>query len=228
MPVVFNQLIPANAGLQGYAVAIELSRQQVAQFGAVRGAGAGVGPGSCCAAVAVVPNAAAGFAASTSVAGFGPLPPGGAVPPAIAGAPLPYAVVYGNSQMAAGGLVPGPVAGHAERAALTNTAAAAGLGLYMVAMNQAVLYVELQPCPGCHAWLTGVPGSGVANPFNGVINGAGAVTLNVWYRWFYPGPPALPAIGGAPALAGSGAAAMNAFHGMALPAELADINGGTW
>jgi hypothetical protein len=122
------------------------------------------------------------------------------------------------------------VAGHAERAALTNTQAAGlGLGgLYMVAPNQAVLYVEMAPCAGCAGWLNGVAGAGVANPFNGIINGAGGVTLNVWYRWSYPGPPALPAIGVAPALAVAGAAAMNAFHAMLLPAELADINGATW
>jgi hypothetical protein len=227
MPIVTNQLIPANAALPGYALAKELARQQVAQFGAVRGAGAGVGPGSCCAAVAVVPNAPAGFAAAPAVAGFGPVPPGGAVPPLVPGAPLPYSVVYGNSQMAAGGLVPGPVPGHAERAALAN-AAAAGLALYMVAPNQAVLFVELSPCAPCAGWLNGAPGGGIANPFNGVINGGGAVTLNVWYRWSYPGPPALPAIGAAAPLAILGAAAMNAFHALALPAELADINGPTW
>ncbi|MBU2537704.1 MAG: hypothetical protein KKH22_04645 [Proteobacteria bacterium] len=231
MPIVQNQLIPANAGLPGYAVAKELARQQVAHFGAVRGAGAGVGPGSCCAAVAVIPNPGLGFAAAPAVAGFGAVPPGGVVPPAVAGAPLPYSVVYGNSQMAAGGLVLGPVAGHAERAALTNTQAAGlGLGcLHMVAPNQAVLFVELAPCGGCAGWLNGVAGAGVANPFNGIINGAGVVTLNVWYRWSYPGPPALPAIAGvAPALAVPGGAAMNAFHALLLPAELADINGASW
>jgi hypothetical protein len=85
----------------------------------------------------------------------------------------------------------------------------------MVAPNQAVLYVELAPCPACVNWLNG-------------MYGAGAVTLNVWYRWSYPGPPALPAIGAAPALPGPGAAAMNVFHGMLLPNELLDINGATW
>ena len=231
MPIIQNQLIPANAGLPGYAVAKELARQQVAQFGAVRGAGAGVGPGSCCAAVAVTPNPGAGFAAAAAVAGFGAVPPGGVVPPVVAGAALPYSVVYGNSQMAGGGLVVGPVAGHAERAALTNTQVAGlGLGcLYMVAPNQAVLFVEMAPCPGCTGWLNGVAGAGVANPFNGIINGAGGgVTLNVWFRWLYPGPPALPAIGAALPLAVAGPVAMNAFHAMLLPAELADINGATW
>lgn len=227
MPLIFRQLIPANAGQPGYQEAKELARQQVAQFGAVRGAGAGIGPGSCCAAVAVVPNAGAGYPARAAITGFGPIPHGGVVPPAITGGALPYSVVYGNSQMAGGGLVVGPVGGHAERAALTATGNA-GLALYMPAANQAVLYVELQPCPGCQGWLNGVIGTGVANPFNGVINGMGAVTLNVWYRWTYPGPPALPPIGGAPALNVPGAAAMNTFHGLALLAELADINGATW
>ena len=226
MPIVFNQLIPANANQPGYAIAKELARQQVAQFGAVRGAGAGIGPGSCCAAAAVAPNANAGFAAVKAVMGFGQVPPGGNVPAAITGAQLPYSVMYGNSQMAAGGLVPGPVAGHAERATLTNIANA-GLALYMVA-NEAVLYVELQPCPGCVNWLNGVPGNGIANPFNGTINGAGAVTLNVWYRWSYPNPPALPMIGAIPALNIPGVVAMNAFHALLLPAELTDINGPTW
>lgn len=226
MPIVYNQLIPANNGQVGYAVAKELARQQVAQFGAVRGAGVGVGPGSCCAALAVAPNAGVGFAAANSLAGFA-VAAVGAVPPALWGGALAYSVVYGNSQMAAGGLVMGVVGGHAERAALT-AAGNAGLNLYMVALNQAVLFVELEPCGGCQNWLNG-GGGGVANPFNGVINGAGAVTLNVWYRWSYPGPPALPAIGGGGVpLAMTGAAAMNAFHGMALPAELAQINGGTW
>ena len=222
MPIVINQFIPANNLLQGYAIAKELARQQVAQFGAVRGAGVGVGPGSCCAAVAVTPNAGVGFAAASAVAGFG----AGAVPAAIPGAVLPYAVVFGNSQMAAGGLVEGPVGGHGERAALTNVVNE-GLTLYMVAANQAVLFVELNPCADCAIWLNG-GGGGVANPYNGVINGAGAVTLNVWYRWAYPGAPALPAIGAAPALAITGPAAMNAFHALTLPLELADIDGPTW
>ncbi len=226
MPIVANQLVPANAGLPGYAVAKELARQQVAQFGAVRGAGAGIGPGSCCAAVAVVPNAGAGFPAAQALGGFGAIPLGGAAPPPIFGAVLPFAVVYGNSQMAGGGLVLGPVGGHAERAALTATGNA-GLALHMVAANQAVLFVEMQPCGPCANWLNG-GGGGVANPFNGVINGMGAVTLNVWYRWSYPGPPALPAIGGGAAVLTTGPVAMNAFHALALPAELANINGPTW
>ena len=224
MPIVQNQLIPANAGLPGYAVAKELARQQVAHFGLVRGARVGVGPGSCCAAVAVNPNAGAGFPAVKAVAGFGPIPPGGCVPSVVAGPALPFSVVYGNSQMAPGGLVLGPVGGHAERAAFTN---AAGSTLFMVAPNQAVLYVELTPCGHCTSWLNGAPGTSVPNPFNGVINGVGAVTLNIWYRWSYPGPPALPSIGAAPPLAVAGAVAMNRFHSQALPAEFADI-GATW
>ena len=130
---------------------------------------------------------------------------------------------------AAGGLVAAPVGGHGERAALTNVQNE-GLNLYMVAANQAVLYVELHPCVDCTNWLNGGAGGGgvLANPFFGVINGAGPVTLNVWYRWAYPGPPALPPIGAAAALATTGAVAMNAFHALALPAELADINGASW
>jgi hypothetical protein len=225
VPIVYHQLIPANAAQPGYMIAKELARQQVAQFGAVRGAGVGIGPGSCCASLAVAPNPGAGFGASFAIAAFG-VGPG--VPPPVLGGALPYAVVYGNSQMAAGGLVMGPVGGHAERAALT-AANNAGLGLYMFAANAAVLFVELQPCGPCQNWLNG-GGGGVANPFNGVINGlgGGAVTLHVWYRWTYPGPPALPVIGLAPALGITGPAAMQAFHGMNLPNELIDINGPTW
>ena len=54
-------------------------------------------------------------------------------------------------------------------------------------------------------------GAGVPNPYNGIINGLGATTnLHVWYRW-----PYTPA----------GVAAMVAFHGNPLPAQVGIIAG---
>ncbi|MEW5928985.1 MAG: hypothetical protein AB1941_16110 [Gemmatimonadota bacterium] len=207
MPVVAYQLVPANAGSPGYAVAKELARQTVAQFGAVRGLGVGIGGGSCCAAVALAPAGGAGFPAGAALNAFGPPP--GALP--LYGGALPYGIAYGNSQLAAGGLALGPLGGHAERAALTG---AGGLALYTLpGTNHAVLFVELTPCGPCATWLGG-GGGGVANPYNGVINGGGATTLNVWWRWVYPGDGGVPA--------------MNAFHAMTVAAQLAQINGATW
>lgn len=182
MPVVLHQLLPANAGQPGYNEAKELALQTVAQFGAVRGVGVGVAGGSCCAAVAVTPSA------------FYPAGPG-----------VAFGTIYGNSQIAAGGLALGPLGGHAERCALT---AAGGTPLYLLpGTNDAVLFVELSPCAGCGNWLNG-GGGGVPNPYNGTINGAGVVTLHVWYRWAYPG----------------GVANMNAFHGLTVALQTADIN----
>jgi hypothetical protein len=210
MPIVYTQLIPANAAAAGYAEAKELARQTVALYGAVRFAGAGIGAGSCCAAAAVAgPD---GFAAAL-LAGFGPAPFVGGFPQPIYGAALPYGVVAGNSQLAGGGLAVGPLGGHAERAALT-AAGNAVLALYhLPGTTNAVIFVELTPCAGCQTWLNG-GGGGVANPFNGIINGGGGTTLNVWWRWTYPD--------------GGGVVAMNAFHAMTLPAQLAQINGATW
>lgn len=201
MPIVLNQLIPGNAGLPGYAVAKELARQSVGVYAPVRGVGVGIGPGSCCAALAVHP-AAWGFA--QNLLGFGGI--GFNIP--LYGAPIGYGVVCGNSQLAGGGLAMalGPIGGHAERAALT---AAGGIPLHDIGGNNAVLFVELAPCGGCQVWLNG-GGGGVANPYNGIINGMGAWTLNVWWRWVYPG--------------GGGVAAMNFFHGLNPQLELNDIN----
>lgn len=77
MPIVMNQLIPANAGQPGYAVAKELARQTIAQFGAVRWLGVGIAGGSCCAALAVNPNPVAGFPASQALINFIPAAPPG-------------------------------------------------------------------------------------------------------------------------------------------------------
>lgn len=191
MPIVQHQLVQANNALAGYGIAKELARQSANQFAAVRGAGANLAGGSCCAALAVAPNQQLGFAAAQG---------------------LQYAVVYGNSQMAQGGLVNVLVGAHAERAALTAAGGQGGGGhgvnLYVV-QNEAVLFVELEPCQGCANWLNG-QGGGVPNPFDGIINGQGATTLHVWYRWPYPG--------------GGGVAAMNVFHALALANQLADIN----
>lgn len=203
MPIVYHRLIAGNAGVPGYAIAKELARQTVATYGPTRWVGVGIAGGSCCAALAVN----AGFwGAGTQVAGFG----GFGQDILIGGAPLPYGVVCGNSQLAGGGLAIGPggalIGGHAERAALT---IASGTALYDIGGNHAVLFVELDTCLGCHNWLNG-GGGGVANPYNNIINGMGVWTLNVWWRWPYPG--------------GGGVAAMNFFHGFNPQQELNDIN----
>jgi len=219
MPIQYFQVDPANAAQPGYNIAKELARQTVAQFGAVRWVGVGIAGGSCCAAVALAPAPGIGFPAVQQMAGFGPPPFGGGFPLPIYGGALPYAAAYGNSQLAAGGLALGPLGGHAERSALT---AAAGAPLYVIpGTNDAVLFVELTPCGGCQAWLNG-GGGGVANPYNGVINGVGATNLYVWWRWEYPGPGLPGGMGGQVVL--GGVAAMNAWHALALPAQLADIN----
>ena len=164
-----NQIIPGNAGLATYNQAKELAGLVDQQFAAVRGAGAGIAGGSCCAAVAVVPNPAAGWPAAQSVFGAGA---------------LPFAVVYGNSRLLGGGLALGVAGGHAERAALT-AANAAGLVLWTTPppANDAVLYVELPPCvagPNCNNWLgLGVPPAPL-HPYAAAF-GAGLVNLNVWY-----------------------------------------------
>lgn len=203
MPIVLNQLTPANAGRPGYSIAKELARQTVAQFGAVRWAGVGIGGGSCCAALAVNPTF---FPAANALVGFNPVAPPGVVAIPNFGAALQYGIVFGNSQLARGGLDLGPLGGHAERAALT---AAAGVPVFTLPGNNAVLFVELTPCHACAIWLNG-GGGGVANPYNGVINGTGAITLNVWWRWVYPG---------------TGIHQMSNFHALGLAAQLADING---
>lgn len=177
MPVFPFQLTPANAGQPGYAIAQSLARETIRHFDAVRNIGVGIGPASCCAAFAVVP--APGF-------------------PAVGG--QPYGITFGNSQVAAGGLDQGPVGGHAERCAIT----AAGNNALGPIAPDAVLFVELAPCPGCSVWLGG-GGGGVANPYNFGPLPAGA-NLYVWYA--FPYTPA-------------GVAAMAAFHNTALAAQLA-------
>lgn len=174
MPVTINQLLPANAALPGYAVAQVLAIQSINQFAAVRGAGVGIGPASCCAAFGVMPTP-----------DF----------PQI-GAPPPFAVTFGNSRVAAGGLDNGPLGGHAERCAIT---AAGNNGLAPIV--PAVLFVELAPCAHCATWLAG-GGGGVANPYN--FGPAGA-TLHVWFAFPYP----------------AGVPAMEAFHNSPLPVQLA-------
>jgi hypothetical protein len=220
MPIVYHQLAPANNGQATYGIAQELARQAVVQFGLVRGVGAGIGNGSCSAAVAIAP--AVGYPAVRPVAGFqaspipGPPRPGEPTAVVYGGAALAYSIAFGNSRMAAGGLVNIQVGGHAERAALT---AAPGAGLHLVGGAHAVLFVELTPCAACQAWLNG-GGDGVANPFNGVINAGGGTTLHVWWRWEYPA--VLPGgMGNVVAL--GGVAAMNAFHqslGFAVTSQL--------
>jgi hypothetical protein len=186
MPVVSAgpwQVRPANNGQAMYAEAKELAALVDQQFGAVRGAGAGIAGLSCCAGVAVVP--AGDWHAAVSV---------------FTGAALPFAVVYGNSRMLAGGLAMGVAGGHAERAALTAAAAGppAPLTLYTNAVNNAVLYVELLPCiagHNCHAWL-GLGGNPPQHPYVAAFPGVN-VTLNCWYG--HPNTPAMGAHHGATA-----------------------------
>lgn len=154
----------------GYHVARQLAMQQAALYGQVRGLGQGIAEASCCAAVAIRYRG--------DYIAFNP----------INGAPLEFGVVDGNSRLVASGLVPNVQVGHtvhAERFALLE-ANKVGATLYECEPNNAVLFVELSPCSdrqNCQRWLEGGGGSGEANPFNGIINLGGPMTLNVWYRW---------------------------------------------
>lgn len=148
-----------------FHVAQILARRTSDDFGAVRGARAGIADGSCCASVAVVPNG--GYLAVS----------GADVP-----ATLPaFSMVYGNSRFKAGGLVEfyEDIGSHAERAALT-IAERAGLTLLNIG-GKGVLYVELEPCGPCKRWLDGEEMSGAKNPYN-----ASGITIDVWYKWDYP------------------------------------------
>jgi Pyrimidine deaminase len=198
MAIYYYQLTPANSHLTGYTIAKELARQCVAQFGAVRGSGVGIGNGSCCAAVAVVP--AQNFPAAQPLTGFG-----ANSQPQYGPNQLPYAVVFGNSQLAAGGLDLGPLGGHAERAALT-AAGNNNLNLYLLNNTDAVLYVELTPCNACQNWLAG-NGGGVPNPFH-----FQNINLHVWWSFPYPD--------------GGGIQAMQTFHNSTLQNQLTTVN--TW
>jgi hypothetical protein len=235
MPIAYYQLDRFNGDRPGYAVAKELARQTVGLYGAVCHRRVGIGDGSCCAAVAVVANAGAGYPAQAAPVSGGIVDfVGVAVPIArpderverraflpVYGGDLPNAVVFGNSQLAAGGLVNVEVGGHAERAALTG---ARGLALYTLpGTHHAVLFVDLTPCDGCRAWLAG-DGGGVANPYNGIINGTGATTLNVWWYWEYgEGWQGLGRRRNH-----EGIQAMRAFHALDQPLQLARINGPEW
>lgn len=200
MPISLQgQVRPANNANPFYEEAKQIAALVATQFAAVRGAGAGIGPGSCCAGLAVTPFG--GYLAANAVittANYA------------AGAALPFAVCYGNSQMAAGGLVQGPVGGHAERAALT-AAGLAGLGPWGGANH--LLYIELAPCVPCQNWLAG-GGGGVGNPYAAIYNPPpAATTLHVWWGWPYPG---------------AGVVAMNVDHALPLigaGSQLANIGG---
>lgn len=175
MPVVIHQAINANAGQPRYADAIELARQCADQYqlNVLPGVGGGIAGGSCWAAVAVTPNA--NFPNLTPINPAGAVPAGGGV--AVAGG-LGYGISFGNSQMA---MINGQIAlpgfgggGHAERVAINNI----GVGNLHAPGNNAVMFVQLHPCNGvgtqqCVNWLNGLA--------------LGAVTLNVYYRFPYPG-----------------------------------------
>jgi hypothetical protein len=214
VPIALHQYGVAAPANPGYADAKELARQCVEQyeFNVLPGPGGGIAGGSCWAAVAVTANAGAGYPAAAAVNAAGGL---GAV-----GAPLPYAIAFGNSQLAHVAVhvpVPGLAAapgGHAERNALT-TAGAAGLALYALpaVANNGVMFVQLMPCaagPNCQNWLQGIVGGGPANPYAALLGAGGVFTLNVWYRWAHPG----------------GTAAMTAWNGGGRAAKLANI--GAW
>jgi hypothetical protein len=170
MPIVIRQLVPAQVGAPRYAAAKELARQCADQYhlNVLPGPGGGIAGGSCWAAVAVTPGG--GFPNLNPINPAGPVPAGGNVQPGPGG--LGYGISFGNSQMA---MVNGQVnlpgfngGGHAERAAIN----AAGLGNLHAPGNQAILFVQLAPCPNCQAWL------------NALV--LGPVTLNVYYRFAYP------------------------------------------
>jgi hypothetical protein len=214
VPVVLHQFGVAPAGNPGRAEALEMARHCVEQYqlNVMPGAGGGIAGGSCWAGLAVTPNAGAAHPADGAVNVAGAV---GAV-----GAPLPYAIVFGNSKLAhvaahvpVPGLVPAP-GGHAERTALT-TAGGAGLALYPLpgVANNGVIFVQLMPCaagPNCQNWLQGIIGGGPVNPYAALLGAGGAFTLNVWYRWAHPG----------------GTPAMTAWNLGTRAAKLADI--ATW
>lgn len=206
MPIALHQFTVAGAGQPGYYEALELARHCVEQyeFQVLTGPGGGIATGSCWAALAVQPNPGIGWQAPGAVHVAGGL---GAT---LAG--LPYSMVFGNSRMAyINSMVNVPGAppnfsSHAERNALV-AAGGNGLALHTLAAhaNNSVLFVQLAPCGPCNAWLGG-GGGGVPNPFAAAIGGA--TTLNVWYRFPYPG----------------GVGAMNAWNGSTRAVKLADIN----
>lgn len=196
MAIYYYQLNSDNSHLTGYDIAKELARQLVVQYGSVRGTGSGIGSGSCCAAVAVVPTQ--DFPALRPLTGIG-----ANSQPQYGPNPLPYGAAFGNSQLASGGLDLGPLGGHAERAALT----AAGnnkLNLFLLNNRDAVLYVELTPCKKCKDWLTG-NGGGVPNPFT-----FQNINLHVW--WSYPYPD------------NGGIKSMHDFHNRSLQDQLKTVN----
>lgn len=162
MPIHFQGRIrPGNAHLHGYATAQAIARLTTQHFGQWRNAiqpagGGGLGVGSCCAAFTVNPNADY---------------------PAVF--PHPFALVLGNSQLAAQGMIwhqGWNVGGHAERAAL-NVANHEGCVPWL-GPHGAVLYVELEPCQHCAQWL-----QGQHNPYRAFFL---AHDLLVWWGWNYP------------------------------------------
>src|SRR5262245_4707082 len=189
MPLAYYQLHPMNSGRPGFAVAIDLASQVIGQFYQVRGVGVGIGSGSCCAAVAVQPGVA--YQAAHELLGFDTSGGGRWPPPYYATATRPYAIVYGNSQLARGGLDMDAVGGHAERVAL-NAALNLSPGLYDIGGNNAVLFVELTPCGPCQNWLGNLA----------AFQGGGTPTLNVWWRWEYPSWNAAQNLGGIESVGG--------------------------
>lgn len=224
MPIEMYQFVGnLNDQRPGYRVAKELAKQTAAQFGAVRGVKIGISLASCCAAVAIKEKL---IYKANELNGYIDPPVvqnpqnAGRFQIATFGAPLNYGIVFGNSRIAAGGMDRGDLAGHAERCALT---AANGKELFDFDENgkkrkrsqNAILFVELHPCgddenSGCQGWLNGIIGSGISNPYNGIINGDGNTTLHVWWRWTYP--------------EGDGFAQMVDFHRQNLQIQLAQIN----
>jgi hypothetical protein len=185
MPVVLRQFATGLAATVDYWVALHLAKLCAEQyeFNVALGPGGGIAGMSCWAAVAVQPNAGAGYPVEQMVNAAGGL---GATM-----GPLGFSAVFGNSRMASinaavpvPGAPPGGFSSHAERNALI-TANANGLALHNPAVNTAVLYVQLAPCPPCAVWLGG-GGGGIPNPFAAAIGGA--LTLYVWYRWPYTAP----------------------------------------
>lgn len=204
MPIVLHQFgAHAAGGNNGFAIAKELAKQCAERFSIniLPGDGGGIGTGSCWAAVAVMPNAAVGFPAATAISLTESM--GNTL-----GAPLPYSVVFGNSQMATiaafvpvpgaptfvnnNGVVVPAFSGHAERNALLIAGHQnINLALYPIpgTTHSGVMFVQLEPCQACLAWLNGGGGGNAPNPYAARIGGLGggpALTLHVWYRWDYP------------------------------------------
>ncbi len=201
MPVQFHGAVSAAAASAGKTIAKQLAGLCAQHFAHWRGIQPGLGGASCCAAVAINPLEGVAPAANSPFAG------GGA---------LAYAVSFGNSQMAAGGLVHTALANfpaHAERAAIATASGTSPLYTPNAPPNDHhfYLYVELAPCAPCQAWLAGTVNPGAAENPMGIRFAHGSPdTLHVWNGWAYND---------------AGVNAMQNFHDQTIANQLAAIAG---